>query len=136
MSQENVEIVRRAFQATTRQPKPDFDTINALYHPDHVFVAAISGVEGRSYRGAKGFRDYLREMDEVWTGRESRLDRVEVIDAERVMWAGVNSGRSQHAGVPQEWPFANVSTIRDGKMVATVNYGSVEKALEAVGLAE
>jgi ketosteroid isomerase-like protein len=136
MSQENVELVRRALEAGGRRPKPDFDTVNALYHPEHVFVAAISGVEGRSYRGAKGFRDYLREMDEVWAEREWRFERLEAIDAERVLAVGVFSGRSQLAGVPQQWPFANVVTVRDGKVVRTENYGSVESALEALGLRE
>jgi ketosteroid isomerase-like protein len=136
MSQENVELVRRALEAGGRRPKPDFDTVNALYHPEHVFVAAISGVEGRSYRGAKGFRDYLREMDEVWAEREWRFERLEAIDAERVLAVGVFSGRSQLAGVPQQWAFANVVTVRDGKVVRTENYGSVESALEALGLRE
>ena len=35
MSLENVEIVRRAMEAANRRPKPDFATVNDLYHPDH-----------------------------------------------------------------------------------------------------
>ena len=136
MSRENVEIVRRAVQAAYRRPKPDFDTINALFHPDHVLVAAISGVEGRSYQGAKGFRDYLREMDDVWAGREVRLERVEAINHERVLLVGVFSAHSQRAGVPQEWRGANVMTIREGKVVRTESYLSVEDALAAVGRRE
>ena len=46
MSQENVEIVRRAFQAAFRKPKPDVDTLNALYHSDHEFVSLIQRIEG------------------------------------------------------------------------------------------
>ena len=136
MSRENVDIARRALQASNRTPRPDFDTVNALYHPDHVLVAAISDVEGRSYRGAEGFRDYLHEMNEAWGAREARVERVEEIDADRVLAVGVFSGRSQRARVPQEAPFANVMTIREGKVVRTENYGSVEKALEAVGRRE
>ena len=46
MSQENVEIVRRAFEAICRKPKPDFETMNALYHPDHAFVPLVHRIEG------------------------------------------------------------------------------------------
>jgi len=35
MSQENVEIVRRAFEAATRKPAPDLETLSELAHPDH-----------------------------------------------------------------------------------------------------
>ena len=106
MSREKVEIARRALQASNRTPKPDFDTVNKLYHPDHVLVAAISGVEGRSYQGATGFRDYLREMNETWAERAMRIERLEAIDDERVLAVGVWTGRSQVAGVAQEWRFA------------------------------
>ena len=45
-----MEIVLRAVQASTAQP-PDFETVNALYHPEHVLTSDW-GVEGRSYHGA------------------------------------------------------------------------------------
>ena len=38
MSQENLDLVVRAMEAVLRRPKPDFETVNALYHPDHVLV--------------------------------------------------------------------------------------------------
>jgi hypothetical protein len=34
MSRENVELVTRAMRAATARPKPDFATMNALFHPD------------------------------------------------------------------------------------------------------
>jgi hypothetical protein len=46
MSQENVEIVQRACAAAWRRPKPDFDTLNALAHPDHEMFTVQSLVEG------------------------------------------------------------------------------------------
>jgi len=49
MSQANVEIVRRAYEAVIRKPKPDFATINDLYHPDHELISLISLPEGGSH---------------------------------------------------------------------------------------
>jgi hypothetical protein len=43
MSEENVEIARAAIEATLRRPKPDYEAMNALIHPDHEFLAALRG---------------------------------------------------------------------------------------------
>jgi hypothetical protein len=57
MSEENVEIARRAMTAAFQRPKPDFATVNALYHPDHELISGLSDVEGRSFPGIRGFRE-------------------------------------------------------------------------------
>jgi hypothetical protein len=49
MSEENVEIVRRATEAALRRP-PDWNTVNALYHPRHELISLISRVEGAGGR--------------------------------------------------------------------------------------
>jgi hypothetical protein len=54
MSQKNAETVRRAAMAATAQPA-DSETLNELFHPDHVLTRDW-GVESRSYRGAAGLR--------------------------------------------------------------------------------
>ena len=38
MSRQNMEIVRRAIAASTQQP-PDLETVNPLYHPEHVLTS-------------------------------------------------------------------------------------------------
>ena len=43
MSEKNVKIVRAAIEATMRRPKPDWETVNALFHPDHEFLPAMWG---------------------------------------------------------------------------------------------
>ena len=125
--------------------RPKTGSTRRRHDPEHAVVAgpgratpvaAISGVEGRSYEGRSVFRDYIREMDEVWAAREARVERVEDIDAERVLVVGVFSARSERGGVPVEFRFANVMTVREGKVVRTESHASVEGALEAVGLRE
>ncbi len=136
MSQQNVEVVRRAFEAATRKPKPDFATVNALYHPDHVLVAGISNVEGSSFRGAQGFREWLANMDEAFESIETRIDTVEEIDGDRVLVDAVLNAHGKAGGVPIEWRTGQVVTVKEGKLTRTEVYPSPEQALEAVGLSE
>jgi hypothetical protein len=65
LSQANVEIVRRAVEAAFRRPKPDFATINELYHPDHQFISLLDVLEGGKRRGARGFRDWLLNIEDA-----------------------------------------------------------------------
>ena len=55
MSQENLELVVRATEASLERPKPDFETINTLYHPDHVLVPLTANALGEAEaKGAAG----------------------------------------------------------------------------------
>jgi len=65
MSQENVEIVRKAWEAAWSKP-PDWAVLGALYHPDHVFESDYGGVNNTAYRGAAGFQAFLADQDETW----------------------------------------------------------------------
>jgi hypothetical protein len=59
MSQENVEIMRRALETAVREPEPDFAAVNVLFHPDHELVRLVSFRRGASLRGeAAGCRAY------------------------------------------------------------------------------
>ena len=64
----NAELARRAFGAANRQPKPDYEVVNALYHPDHEFVAQLTDVEGTTFRGAQGFREWLTRHSKLGRG--------------------------------------------------------------------
>src|SRR6266516_182114 len=64
MSEENVEIVRRALEAGFRHPR-DWETVDMLVDPDHVFVPLLTRVEGKSAKGVRGFRDWSARMDET-----------------------------------------------------------------------
>src|SRR5688500_9335053 len=62
MSDENLDLVVRAMRAALNRPKPDFDTVNALFHPDHVFVSLGAQVLGEGEaQGGQGYKDWLEE---------------------------------------------------------------------------
>ena len=62
MSEENVEIVRRAFEAATAKP-PDVESLNGLYSPDHELTTDWGAAEAERYLGLAGFREALADMD-------------------------------------------------------------------------
>jgi ketosteroid isomerase-like protein len=134
MSEENVEVVRRAFEAALRQP-PDFGTVNELFDPDHVIATRIAAVEGRSLHGAAGFREWLNDMGEAMESWEVKLTSLRDLGDGRVLASGTLHATSK-AGVPIEVENWFISTVRDGKIVRSQVYESHAQALEAAGLSE
>ena len=128
---EIVEIARRAYEAGTRQPKPDFATVNALYHPDHELVTPLSRLEGASYSGKAGFGEWLGSRPEDWDSMTFRLDDARAIDRERVLLATTFAGRGRRGGVDIEQRQGLIVTVRDGRVVRTEAYNSVDEAKAA-----
>jgi ketosteroid isomerase-like protein len=137
MSQENVEIARRACEAAWRRPKPDFATLNALAHPEHEMFTVQSLVEGGGYRGAQGFREWLASWNEMfgedWAGS---VEQARAVDAEQVLVTGWMRARGQRGGVPVEQEFWILMRLRDGKVTRSAVYTDRNQALEAAGLRE
>ena len=136
MSEENVEIVRRAFEAAWLRPKPDFATVNVLFHPDHELVSVAMKAEGGSQRGVQGFRQLLGSFDETFESWEGSVEQVRSIDKERVLIAVMMIARGKRGGVPVKQRFGYVVTVRGGKLTRTEGYTSFQEALEAAGLRE
>ena len=71
MSQENLDLVVRAIQAASKRPEPDFETVNALYHPDHVLVSLVANTLGEGEaKGAAGYKAWLQQIGDAvsWEG--------------------------------------------------------------------
>ena len=135
MSEENVEIVRAAVEATMRRPKPDWETMNALFHPDHEFLPRDVGLVGGGVRGAQGYREWLTSISETleWEGK---LAEVTEIDHERVLAVTPTKFRGRQSGAETEQRIAAIVTVREGLVVRTELFQSSEQALEAAGLRE
>jgi ketosteroid isomerase-like protein len=138
MSQQNIEIVRRVYDAVAR---PDAAIVFALYDPEVELDGTRlpeSGLSGRTHplRGHEGLRELTREWNEAWEYAEDHCE--ELIDAgeEHVISVVTRRARGLASGAEVETRRGGVWTIRDGKVVRTVWFPSVEEALEAVGLSE
>ena len=137
MSQENVEVFRRAFEAFTRGGwEPLFGTIWA---PEIVWDMSPAGIAGL---GAYHGYDELRSFFEDWFSTfpfddwEQELDDVIDCGDEVIVALTRQRGRGTASGVSVELQYAQVITFREGKIVRSVVYTDRDQALEAVGLSE
>jgi ketosteroid isomerase-like protein len=137
MSEENVEIVRRVFDASARR---DARAVLALYDPDVEWDASRTqpglGEFADISRGHDGLRRFFRAWREAWASDEYDYD--ELIDAggETVISIGQQRGQGHASGLPATRTLAGVWTIREAKIVRAVWFATREEALEAAGLLE
>jgi ketosteroid isomerase-like protein len=135
MSRENVEVVRRTIEAWKRD---DFETWLSMFDPGVEWHSAQRLVEGAAstYRGIDGMR-------EMWTFWRTEVEDLQLeIQAHRdlgdndVLTLAHLRWRGPASGIMVESPLAMVATVRDGRVVRSMDYLSYDEALEAVGLRE
>ena len=137
MSRENVEVVRRIYEAGGRR---EGAAVLSLYDEDVEWDSSGSPMgllSGRAvFRGHDGIKDLFREWYEAWA--ETKHDAEEFIDVDpHVIAVGTLRGRGRTSGVEVTWDgYASTWTLRDGKVVRVAWFRSREEALEAVGLRE
>jgi ketosteroid isomerase-like protein len=134
VSQEDVEIVRRAWDAWSRD---DMDAVFATFADDVVLdTSHMRDWPEPSYRGHAGVRRFLTEWLEVWDAYEVGVDEfVEALDG-RVVVLFWHRGLGRRSGLGMDVKWAHIDTVRDGKLVRLAVYESRQEALEAVGLGE
>jgi ketosteroid isomerase-like protein len=132
MSEENVDAVRRAWEAWERG---DLSAAIAAMSPDLVtYIAPPIPVAG-TYHGPEGFLqvtlDWAEGFDElVITGHE-------YFDAgDQVVVRARHSARGAESGVPVETDVWYVWTVRAGKAVRAEVFNDKSDALAAAGLQE
>ena len=135
MSEENVAIVRRIFEAAARR---DNSATLPLYAADVEWD--ISHAPAREliagshiYHGHEGLAHFFAEWYEAWENVDS--DYEELIDAgDQVVSVETTRGRGRRSGAEVNIPHAAVWTIRDGKVARVVWYATRGEALAAAGV--
>jgi ketosteroid isomerase-like protein len=131
MSQENVEIIQRVYEA---------EDIEALaleaMHPEVELLGAIGGIEeGTITVGREAVTQAVDVDSDIWA--ERRLELREAIDAgDRVVALVHEYRRGKGSGVAVEADIALVYGFKGGKVVRIVPYMSQAQALEAAGVSE
>jgi ketosteroid isomerase-like protein len=132
MSQENVEVVERAYAHFERGNFWPED----VFHP-HVRVAWASDLitGGRESVGVEQFAQDTKEWLGPWEGATATAERI--IDVgDQVVVTAVWRARGKASDAVAEWRQGHVWTLREGKAVHLVGYGDPTEALAAVGLRE
>jgi ketosteroid isomerase-like protein len=146
VSRENVEIVRRQFEAFGRRrvydaaARRDSATVAELFDPGVEWDTSrtAGGLMGPKtvFHGYEGLRAFWREWGAAWETIEDDSPE-ELIDAgEHVVSVSIQRARGKASGAEVEWHLTGVWTIRDGKIVRVVWFPTRAEALEAVGLVE
>jgi uncharacterized protein len=132
VSQENVEVVKRAFEAFERG---DLDAFSQLQDPDIEWQTSSEDPDAATHRGREAVRRYFEQWMESFEGL--RADVQECIDVgnDRVFAWTRWAGRGRASGADAEWHLAIIYTFRNGKAVRAEEYFDRGEALEAVGLA-
>ena len=133
MSQQNVELVREIY---TEAAEGRLTTCLHLFHPDVEYNRVGSGVGlAGTWRGVEAMVQKASE----WALTFERLR----VQAERFIEAGDavvvftrQAGKAKASGVSIDGEFADVMTLREGRVVRFDQYQDREEALEAVGLRE
>ena len=132
MSQENVEMVRAAYEAANRG---EFETANSYMHPEIEFHTYPQSPEAGVYRGREAVRRYNEHLFEQFESIRFEID--ELVDAgDRVVVV-----TTQHAvpkGGQQEMSVrvTEVWVARDGLLAERRSYSTKHEALKAAGLSE
>jgi uncharacterized protein len=131
MARENVEIVKR-LDALYRAGR--LDEVVEL-HAEDVGGEASHFPEGRVYRGHDGVRAFFRRYGGTWSTLDVEFE--EMFDAgDKVVVFARDRGLGRASGAPVEFVYAQVITVRDGKIAHWQAFTDREAALKAAGLSQ
>jgi ketosteroid isomerase-like protein len=132
MSQENVEIIRRGFDAWQ---EGDLAANLRLLHEDVVCCRMAPLIDPQTYHGLDGYLEFASDWFEPYD--EFVLTPNEYIDAgDRVIVEVAQEGRLSGSSSMMQGTFWFVMTVHDGKVIRFEIYGGRDQALEAAGLRE
>lgn len=118
MSQENVKIARRLFQAVEER---DFAEVLAAYDPEIVIREAESLPYGGVYHGIEGAKQHAYGAFQTWdhlqTLAERKLDPVFLDTGDYVVVLWRQRGLMASSGRKLNLPAVSVYKMRDGKIV-------------------
>ena len=133
MSQENVDLVRDAFEAFA---SGGIGAALSFFPPDFVWYPTDRWLEGRAYRGHEGMRRLAAAFSDNFDGYSYEVH--DVRDAgDRVVALLRMTGVIKNSELSVSQPLGLVaSDFRDGMLGEVRAFPSWAEALEAVGLSE
>ncbi len=131
MSQENVEVVRRALAAFN---SGEMEQVLAIVQPDfEARIAPELSAEPDTYRGSSGVQRYFDSFREAF--EEIRFEVEDLTDAGDSVVVGLRmTATGKVTKIPVEQRNAGVWTVVDGKVSRIETYVSLEEAFRAAGI--
>jgi ketosteroid isomerase-like protein len=144
MSQENVEIVRRAFEIFNRYRETDlsraerdeaFEAFADLATTDFVYVEPPEWPGAGVYQGLDEYREVLEGFFEALSEMTAEIEETFDAGAQVVVFVRWRA-RGTASGAELEMKPGQVFTLRNGKIAKQEVYLDRDQALEAAGLSE
>ena len=132
MSRENVEVVRRGFEAFNRR---DQEAFLALCTPDVEFRSYLDAVDAQLEQGHAGMRAWWDRVLSVFPDWELRPGKMRYSD-DHVVLELLQTGSASQSGVPIESTLWMAVTLDSGQVTWWATFRTEQEALEAVGLRE
>jgi ketosteroid isomerase-like protein len=135
MSEENVEIVRRAWEAWIRG---DLDTLFETFDPAVEWdTTTFEGwPDPGVYHRHEGVRRFFEEWLAFWERYEAGVDEYLDVDDDRVLVLCWQRGSVRGSSVPVQMDWAQLCTLKRGFVCRMAAYSDRADALEAAGLRE
>jgi ketosteroid isomerase-like protein len=133
VSQENVEICKRAVDAFNRR---DLHSYDEIYTVDFEWFPAMPmAVEREAFQGRNGIERYFDEIARTWDAFVLLDDEYRDGGSSLLLLARLQA-RGSTSGVSLDSPFAAIFDLVDGRCARCRGFLDVTEALKAVGLEE
>jgi ketosteroid isomerase-like protein len=130
VSSENVELVRRCFEAFARG---DLETFYAGHDPEIEWTTGADEPDPQTYRGAEGMRRFTADTAEAWANRfDGAVQFTEFIDLGDwvvVPWTARLEGKG--SGVVVEVYETYAVRVEGDRIVRVIEYRTTDEAVEA-----
>jgi ketosteroid isomerase-like protein len=138
MSEENVEIVRRAIEVfRSGMERGDPGAAFDLESASDDFELITVPFEGRTvWRGREGWVEFIRVWTKEFDDWSLQIERQIDAGDDRVVSLMHQSGTGKQSGVPVDLDFGQIHELKDGHVIRIRVYPSHAEALEAAGLSE
>ena len=131
MSEENEQIIRRAFDALNRG---DLGAAKRLADPECELRTRTTSLADRTYRGHAGVEQWFADVGESFEAVRQTPKRFIGVDAERTIVQLRFEARGKGSGAEINQMLTAMWRVRDGKVTQIRNYATVDEALEATRL--
>jgi uncharacterized protein len=130
MSQQNVEIVQRFYDAWARD---EFPGPPELMHPDIEYVNPHGAIEPGTRRGVLAFASAVEKLLESWEFWRAEVEEFRTA-GDQVAVVVRYRARGRGSGADMEGRESALWTLRDGRVIRYQWFHEPTEALEAAGL--
>jgi ketosteroid isomerase-like protein len=126
VSRENVELLRETIDRWNRH-----EMSLSAFHRDVEWLPMRVATEG-VYRGIAGIERFLADTEQVFDKFELRCELLDQRGEQVLAWGTIHV-RARSSGIETDIAIGGVVEFREGRIVRWEDFGSKDKALQAIG---